>query len=104
MTQNDPLPEIFTNREQEKYMLRLFITGTSAISVRAINNLKTILDKHLSNGYELEIIDVRQQPLMTREEDIIAVPMLLKKSPLPFRRLVGDMSDSEKVMRGLGLK
>lgn len=104
MTEGDPLSKAFENTGQESYVLRLFITGASPVSMRAINNLKNILEEHLSNQYELEIIDVHQQPLMVRDEDITAVPMLLKKSPLPFRRLVGDMSDSEKVLRGLGLK
>ncbi len=103
MTDEDPLLKTFEEDGHERYVLRLFITGASPVSVRAINNLKTILDQHLSNCYDLEIIDVHQQPVMVKDEDITAVPMLVKKYPLPFRRLVGDMSDTEKVKRGLGL-
>ena len=89
--------------EAEIYVLRLFITGTSPVSVRAINNLQTILDQHLKNRYELEIIDVHQQPLLVKEEDVTAVPMLIKKRPLPKKRLIGDMSDATRVLKGLGL-
>ncbi|KAA5534790.1 circadian clock protein KaiB [Taibaiella lutea] len=104
MTEGDLLTAMPENEDEQKYVLRLFVTGASPVSVRAINNLKVILEKHLNDNYELEIIDVHQQPLMVKDEDITAVPMLLKKFPLPFRRLVGDMSDYEKVLRGLGLK
>lgn len=89
--------------EDEKYELRLFVTGTSPASVRAINNLHIILEQHLKDRYELEIIDVYQQPLLAKSEDISAIPVLIKKAPSPVRRLVGDMSDTNKVLRGLGL-
>ena len=104
MTESELLAGMSENNDKQKYMLRLFITGTSPVSMRAICNLKGILEEHLKSNYDLEIIDVHQQPLMVKDEDITAVPMLLKKFPLPFRRLVGDMSDNEKVLRGLGLK
>lgn len=85
------------------YALRLFVTGASSVSVRAIANLHTILEKHLKGRYQLEIIDVHQQPLLVTNEDITAVPVLIRKSPLPVRKMVGDMSDERKVLRGLGL-
>jgi circadian clock protein KaiB len=89
--------------DEQTYKLRLFVTGTSPASVRAINNLHVILEKHLKGRYELEIIDVYQQPLLAKSEDITAIPVLIKKEPRPVRRLVGDMSDENKVLRGLGL-
>ncbi len=89
--------------EQELFVLRLFVTGISPISVRAINNIKAICEKHLNGRYELEIIDVHQQPVLVRDDNVTAVPMLIKKSPGPLRRLVGDMSDTNKVLKGLGL-
>jgi circadian clock protein KaiB len=85
------------------YKLHLFVTGASSVSARAINNLQSILEEHLKNRYELEIIDVHQQPLLVKNEDITAVPVLIKKFPLPLRKLVGDMSDKNRVLRGLGL-
>lgn len=89
--------------DEPVYKLRLFVTGTSPASVRAINNLHVILEQHLKGRYELEIIDVYQQPLLAKSEDITAIPVLIKKDPKPVRRLVGDMSDESKVLRGLGL-
>ncbi|WP_442588114.1 circadian clock KaiB family protein [Pedobacter sp. AW31-3R] len=85
------------------YHLRLFVAGTSSLSIRAISNLKSILMEHLEGKYNLEIIDIHQQPLLALSEDITAVPVMIKKSPLPERKLVGDMSDTTKVLRGLGL-
>ncbi len=89
--------------DDEFYTLRLFVTGTSPISIRAISNIKRICEEHLQGKYELEIIDVYQQPLLVKSEDITAVPMLIKKFPLPKKRMIGDMSDKNKVLKGLGL-
>lgn len=94
----------WSEEEDSKYVLRLFVAGSSSGSVRAINNLKAILDEHLTDQYELDIIDVHQQPLIAISEDIAAVPMLIKKQPFPVRKMIGDMSDTARVMRGLGLK
>jgi circadian clock protein KaiB len=85
------------------YVLRLFVTGVSPASVRAINNIQTILDEYLKDRYELEIIDVHQQPELAQSEDIIAVPVLIKKFPGPRRCMVGDMSDTIRVLHGLDL-
>jgi circadian clock protein KaiB len=85
------------------FQLRLFVTGASSLSVRAINNLKQLLEERLKGQYELEIVDIHQQPDLVQSEDVTAVPMLIKKSPLPKRRLVGDMSDTTRVLKGLGL-
>lgn len=89
--------------EDQVYRLRLFVTGTSPVSVRAINNLQNILNEYLRDRYELEIVDAHQQPLLVRSENITAVPVLIKSYPGPKRRLIGDMSDTTKVLRGLGL-
>jgi circadian clock protein KaiB len=85
------------------YRLRLYVTGATPNSTRAVSNLKEFCETYLKGKYELEIIDVYQQPLMAESEQIIALPMLIKKSPLPQRRLIGDMSDTDKVLRGLNL-
>lgn len=86
------------------YRLMLFVNGTSPISLRAIKNLKSLLEQTIPGKYHLEIVDAHQQPLLVTAEDVTAVPMLIKKFPLPKKRLVGDMSDSHKVLRGLGLQ
>jgi circadian clock protein KaiB len=86
-----------------EYVLRLFVTGASSNSVRAISNIKQICEAHLKGRYSLEIIDIYQQKEMAETEQIIALPLLIKTLPLPQRRLIGDMSDENKVLRGLGL-
>lgn len=91
------------NQDGEFFILRLFIAGSSAVSVRAIKNLQNICDEFLAGRYELDIIDAHQQPLLVKEEDVTAIPMLIKKTPGPKRRLIGDFSDREKVLRGLGI-
>ena len=88
---------------QAAYVLRLYITGASPNSARAVTNLKRICDTHLKDNYSLEIIDVYQQNSIAQAEQIIALPLLIRKNPLPERRLIGDMSDTQKVLRGLGI-
>ena len=92
-----------THEGRKDYVLTLFIVGTSTISVRAIENLQRICEQYLAGAYELEIIDAHQQPLLVTAEDVTAIPMLIKRSPGPRRRLVGDMSNTEKVLKGLGI-
>lgn len=85
------------------YELRLFVAGSSPASLRAINNLHDVLEQQLPGRYELDIVDIHQQPELAQQENITAVPVLLKKMPAPRRLLIGDMSDTQKVLRGLGL-
>jgi circadian clock protein KaiB len=85
------------------YELQLFVTGASPNSVRAIANTRRICEEYLGSNYNLTIIDVYQQPLAAREQQLIALPMLLKSHPPPVMRLIGDMSDVNKVLKGLGI-
>jgi circadian clock protein KaiB len=87
----------------EKYILRLFITGILPNSARAIVNINAICELYLKDRYELEIIDIYQQPSLTLSEKIIAIPVLIKKFPLPEARLIGDLSDIGVVLHGLHL-
>jgi len=87
----------------ERYILRLYITGLTARSSRAVNNLRAICDEYLDGRYDLEVIDIYQQPALTKGEQIIAAPTLIKKLPLPMRRIIGDMSNREGVLLGLDL-
>jgi circadian clock protein KaiB len=87
----------------EKYILRLYVTGMTARAARTIENLRTFCEKHLAGRYELQVIDVYQQPELARTEQIVAVPTLIKKLPLPLRRLIGDMSDEARVLVGLDI-
>jgi circadian clock protein KaiB len=92
------------NRKHDaKYILKLFISGASPNSVKAINNLKVICEQFLKTKYDLEIIDIYQDHSLAETEQIIALPLLIKKHPLPERKLIGDMSDTKKVLSGLGI-
>lgn len=84
-----------------KYLLRLFVTGASPRTTIAVANLKRICEQELEGRYELEIIDVLEHPEMAEEERILATPTLIKSLPLPLRRVIGDLSDKEKVLLGL---
>jgi len=86
-----------------EYVLRLFVTGMTTRSSRAVNNLRTICDEYLQGRYELEVIDIYQQPALTKGEQIVAAPTLIKKFPLPMRRIIGDMSNRDGVLLGLDL-
>jgi len=83
------------------YVMQLFVTGASPNSARAISNVKKICEEYLKDRYELEIIDVYQQPSVAIDEQVIALPMLIKKAPGMERKLIGDMSDKPKVLKGL---
>ena len=85
------------------YVLRLFITGTTPRSTRSIINIRSFCDRFLKGHYELEVVDIYQQPTAARDEQIIAAPTLIKSLPLPLRRLVGDFSDEDRVAAGLDL-
>jgi circadian clock protein KaiB len=86
------------------FVFRLYITGASANSSRAITNLKTYFDKLLPKKYDMEIIDVYQHPALAQRDNIIALPLLIKKRPLPERRLIGDMSDLSNIVSLFGLE
>ena len=91
------------NNKGEKYILRLFVSGNLPNSARAIVNIKAICEKYLENRYELEIIDIYKRPDLASAEDIIAIPMLIKKFPIPEERMIGDLSKIDKVLKGLSL-
>jgi circadian clock protein KaiB len=86
-----------------QYILRLYVTGLSPRSLMAISNLKRFCEEHFPDEYELEVIDIYKNPKAARDADIIAAPTLIKKLPAPLRRFVGDLSNQEKLLVGLGL-
>jgi len=87
-----------------KYLLRLYVTGMTPKSMRAIQNIKKICDEELYGRCDLEVIDIYQRPVLAQGEQIIATPTLIKKLPLPLRRFIGDMSDTERIVLGLDLR
>lgn len=88
---------------REQYVLRLFVSGTTKRSLRAIKNIKRICDGHLSGRYDLQVIDIYQNPRVASTEQIVAVPTLIKVLPLPLRQLIGDLADTDRTLIGLGL-
>ena len=91
-------------RAGETYVLRLYIAGATPKSLRALTQIRQICDEHLHGRYELEVIDLYQQPTLAEGEQIIAAPTLIKKLPLPLRRIIGDMSQTERLWVGLDLQ
>jgi circadian clock protein KaiB len=91
-----------TALRRARYILRLYVTGSSLRSLRAVYNLKKICEEYLPD-YDLEVIDIYKDPAAAREEQIIAAPTLVKKLPMPIRKFVGDMSNTQKILVGLDL-
>jgi len=96
-------PEVPPAPAAERYVLRLYVTGMTPRSTEAIKNLQAICDEYLEGRYDLDVIDLYQQPALAKGEQIVAAPTLIRKLPLPMRRLVGDMSRREHVLMGLDL-
>lgn len=86
-----------------RYILRLYVCGSSTRSLRAVGNLKKICEEYFPNDYDLEIIDLHDNPTAAREEQIIAAPTLVKQLPKPLRKFVGDLSNTQKVLIGLDI-
>ena len=89
---------------QDRYLLRLFIAGTTPRSRRTIENLHRICGEHLAGRFDLEVVDIYQQPNLAEMNQVVAAPTLLKLLPLPLRRIIGDLSDEGRVLRGLDLQ
>ena len=90
--------------KKAKYLLRLYVTGTTAKSVRAIQNVRRICEEHLRGLYDLEVVDIYKNLPLARGDQIIAAPTLIKRLPEPLRRLIGDMSDEQRVLVGLDVR
>lgn len=90
--------------QQPAFVLRLYVAGTTAQSTRAIVQLKELCEAHLKGRYHLEVVDIYQQPALAKDEQIIAVPTLIRRLPLPLRRLIGDFSNEDRVLVGLDLQ
>jgi circadian clock protein KaiB len=86
-----------------RYNLSLYVTGMTPRSSRAIQNIRRICEEHLAHRYDLAVIDLYQAPALAREQEIVAAPTLVKRRPLPVRRIVGDLSDTARVLGGLGV-
>ncbi|WP_240002466.1 circadian clock KaiB family protein [Oleisolibacter albus] len=90
--------------QPEDYVLRLYVTGTTPRSMRAIENIRRICRDHLGDRYRLEVVDVYQQPHLASQAQVVAAPTLVKELPSPLRKLVGDLSDQDRVLAGLDIR
>jgi circadian clock protein KaiB len=88
----------------ELWRLRLYVAGQSPKSLRAFANLKTLCEEHLPGRYEIEIIDLIEQPALASSDDILAIPTLVRRLPMPLRKIIGDLSNTERVLIGLRLQ
>jgi circadian clock protein KaiB len=86
---------------QEDWQLRLYVAGPSPKSLKALANLKALCEEHLAGRHEIEIIDLVDQPKLARSDDILAIPTLVRRVPAPLRKVIGDLSDTERVLVGL---
>ncbi len=91
-------------QSEEQYVLKLYVSGMSSRSMQAIENLKRICETELHRRYNLEVIDITQQPELVEKADIIATPTLIKELPKPFRKIIGDLSNAERIYVALNLK
>ena len=99
-----PQKKISAHSRQAVYVLRLYISRSTLKSKQAVENIKRVCEQHLKGRYDLEVIDIREQANLARDEQIVAVPTLIKRLPAPLQRLVGDMSDLSQVLFGLDLR
>jgi circadian clock protein KaiB len=91
-------------KRRRAYRFSLFVSGATSKSARAIANIKAICDKHLPGQYQIEVVDIYQQPERLSRDQVVALPTLVKQRPLPIRRFIGDLSNTERVLDGLNLQ
>ena len=100
----ESMEQALARQAKEKYVLKLYITGMTPRSQQALRNIKKIIKDNPDNNFDLEVIDIYQQPILAKGDQIIAVPTLIKKLPAPLRRLIGDLSQEDRIILGLDLK
>lgn len=103
-TATQAMEEALAHPQDEHYSLRLYVAGMTPRSMQAIENIRTICEEHLQGRYDLTVIDLYQQPVLAEGDQIIAAPTLIKKLPLPLRRFIGDLSNTERILVGLDLR
>ena len=91
-------------KSEPKWELRLYVAGQTPKSLAAMNNLRRMLDEHMPNGYRIEVVDLLANPRLAKEDQIVAIPTLVRKLPDPVRKIIGDLSDEERTLVGLQLR
>jgi circadian clock protein KaiB len=97
-------PKETSSAEPEKFHLKLYVAGQTPKSIRAIENLKQFCEEHLKDGYSIEVIDLVKNPQLAKGDEIFAVPTLVRQLPHPIRKIIGDLSNTEKTLVGLQIK
>jgi circadian clock protein KaiB len=100
----ETLEAAVSREKRQKYLLRLYVAGTTPRSQEAIRAVTALCEQHLAGRYELEVVDIYQQPTLAKGEQIIAAPTLIKRLPEPLRRFIGSMANKEKILVGLDLR
>lgn len=90
--------------EEERWELRLYVAGQSPKSLRALSNLRKLCEQHLAGRYAIEVIDLVEEPSLARSDDILAIPTLVRRMPAPLRKIIGDLSNTERVLVGLSIR
>lgn len=103
-TSTEEFENAVAKQNSATYVFRLYVTGMTTKSTQAISNVRKLCEKHLAGRFELKVIDIYQQPALAKGEQIIATPTLIKELPPPLRKIIGDMSDTEKFLVGIDLK
>jgi circadian clock protein KaiB len=93
-----------TDQPVKEWQLRLYVAGETPRSIAALDNLRLICEEHLAGKYEIEVIDLLERPQLAKGEQIVAIPTLVRKLPEPVRKIIGDLSDRERVLIGLDLR
>ena len=98
------LKEVAHKKDDQRYLLRLYVTGTTPASQRAIERVRTMCEEHLQGRYQLDVIDIYQLPALAKDEQIIATPTLIRVLPAPLRRFIGDLSKVDKILFGIDVR
>ncbi len=109
MDKMSPEPNVFGSEEDasapdEIWQLRLYVAGTTSKSIEAFANLKKICEEHLAGKYQIEVVDLMERPKLAHDDQILAIPTLVRRLPPPLKKIIGDLSDTERVLVGLDLR
>ena len=103
-TPGDPAPDTDPDRDSGHYQLRLYVAGQTTKSLAAMTNLKRFCEQHLAGRYDIEVIDLMKNPQLAAGDQILAIPTLVRRLPSPLKRIIGDLSNTEKVLVGLDIR
>ncbi|MBE7198669.1 MAG: circadian clock KaiB family protein [Parafilimonas terrae] len=101
---DEPAPETDPDRDPGHYHLRLYVAGQTTKSLAAMTNLKRFCEEHLAGRYDIEVIDLMKNPQLAAGDQILAIPTLVRRLPSPLKRIIGDLSNTEKVLVGLDIR